>query len=1205
MKLKLFFYTLFFTSINLFSQDLVWNGNKNTDFFDEGNWQDKATGISINTSNNILRWNQDINRNLEISNVSLVDSWNDEGIIKMGSGILTVTNATIKINSLTSGTIKLEEDAYIEVLGNTNPLNSGLVINLNADFSWVKITNLKPEIIATNHLSKFKVKNAGVTYQTNLRLDNYYANGTIVRSNLATITPVTFYDRPNLTGTSVSLTADAVHSGTSITNLNNKIESFVLKKGYMLTIADDEVGTGKSKNYIASETDLTINKLPTHLLNKISFVRVVPWNWVTKKGIGVSGNVSLNEVGGTETTLGNTWFYRWSNTHDSNLNGEYTPMSWGVNGADEDSDITLYKQKYKATHILSFNESDHCTGQSGQYRNLCQEDVAIGYHRNLMKTGLRIVSPAGRENAPFDWLRNFYDKATAQDIRIDVIGVHWYDWGSNPESNPNHSATAIFNRFKTYLQDVYNEYGLPIWITEFNANRYRNSATQLAFMQLALPYLESLDYVERYAWFEPVHPSGNANQEGFADYYDDTNFALTNVGSFFINHNSSPSIPEQTIVENSNLGKKFGNNLALNHNILTNGDFKAGDLRAWLGYNNQVLSDSDNTTTNLDIFKNEPVGNINSGDGSLFQNLEVTPGVTYTVTFDYKWVGDGNHNLTAQIRRDLTGNTVIESKVLQTNFDVWYTESIDFTAPTNVFKARVFFYKAAGNRPLRITNLKVRVKPDKTWNGKVNNNWNTTGNWKENTVPSATDVVLIPRNLENYPTVSSNITVEQLFIDAGASFITTGTITGGVTYFADLPDDKWHLLSPPVSGQILNTNWVAAAGIATGQGSNIAIGSFQNGTPDGTTGPWEYFTGTASNFTSGKGYAMKKLSEGMFIFNGQLPAGTQNINITQGSGSNWNLIGNPFPSYIDVNQFLSINTNPLANAFQAIYVWNSDANSYKAITTGYIAPGQAFFVNSSSSSTTVNVTEAMLSHQKNVVFYKNSAKPKEVIQINISDNKVTKTTEIEFLQNKTKGLDPRFDIGLFDGVNSDLSIYTHLLENNEGIKFQKQTLPNTDFETTVIPLGVQAEAGKEITISTKTQNLPEGLNIFIEDRVLNTFTKLNEANANYKVTLNEPLDDVGRFYIHTSSKNVLNTNDIVLQNVTIYKVNAKTLRISGLSVGELTKLKMYNVLGKEVLSVYFKAERTKDIQLSKFSKGIYFVQLKNNQGTLNKKIIVE
>lgn len=1185
-------------SISLQSQDLTWTGNTDNDFFNEANWQ-YANGTSPTT--NILRWNQAIN--LDLSIPSSTNPIIAEGIINIGNlGSLNVNNATIDGKALSFGTITLNDNAYIE-LSDANPLRENSKVNLNSGLSWVKIEQLKPSFVNSNHISRFIVNGSNAVYKTNLRLDNYYANGTIVRSNLSTITPVTFYDKPNLNGTSVHLTKDIVHSGSSITNLNNKIESFVLKRGYMLTLADNESGTGKSKNYIASEEDLTINKLPTHLLNRISFVRVLPWNWVTKKGIAVSGNSSLNEVGGTESTLGNTWFYRWSRDHESTLDAEYAPMSWGVGGADEDSDITAYRQLYKSTHIMSFNESDHCTGQSGQYRNLCQEDVAVGYHRNLMKTGLRIVSPSGRENAPFTWLRNFYDKATAQDIRIDVIGVHWYDWGSDPENNPNHSASVIFDRFKNYLQRVYDEYGLPIWITEFNANRYRNNATQLAFMQLAIPYLETLDYVERYAWFEPVHPTDDENQEGYADYYDDNNFSLTNVGSYFLNHNSSSAIPEQIVTARDNIGKNHQNNSTLNHNIVTNGNFKTNDTRAWLGFNNQVLTDDDDTSTNLDIFKDEPVANINNGSGSLYQVLEVRPNVTYTVSLDYKWKGDGGHNLSAEIRSGLSGSTIITSKTLTTNFDVWYTESIDFTAPSNVFKARLFFNKASGNRPLRITNVRVRLKPDAIWDGSENNDWNTAANWVGNTIPSNSDVVFIPKNLPNYPTVSSNLTFGQLFIESGASFITTGAITGGVTYFADLPDDKWYLLSPPVTGQTMNTNWVAAAGIATGQGSNIAIGAYQNGIPDNATGPWNYFTGTTSSFSNGIGYAMKKLSKGMFIFNGQIPSGNQNINITQGTVSNWNLIGNPFPSYIDISQFLTTNSGPLTDAFEAIYVWDAESNCYKALTSGYIHPGQAFFVNAAVANTNVAVETSMLSHRENVRFYKSQPTLKTELNLTISNHSQQKSTEIEFIEGKTKGLDPRFDIGLFDGVDEDLSIYTHLLEENNGIKFQKQVLPTTDVASSSIPLGIKANANEEIKFSIDVQHLPEELKVYLEDREKNTFTVLNSSEDSYTFTPTTHLDGVGRFYLHISSK-ALNTANFIDEKISAYPINSNKILVNGL-YSENANIIVYDILGQVVLSNKFSSNGKSEIQLPKLSKGVYVVRISYTNREYVNKILIE
>ena len=70
-----------------------------------------------------------------------------------------------------------------------------------------------------------------------------------------------------------------------------------------------------------------------------------------------------------------------------------------------------------------------------------------------MKTGLRLVSPSCRENAPFGWLKEFHDKANAQDIRIDVIGVHWYDWGSNPTNSPFADLQDVFNRFKNLIRE--------------------------------------------------------------------------------------------------------------------------------------------------------------------------------------------------------------------------------------------------------------------------------------------------------------------------------------------------------------------------------------------------------------------------------------------------------------------------------------------------------------------------------------------------------------------------------------------------------------------------------------------------------------------------------------------------------------------------------------------------------------------------------
>ena len=193
---------------------------------------------------------------------------------------------------------------------------------------------------------------------------------------------------------------------------------------------------------------------------------------------------------------------------------------------------------------MAFNEPDNCNDQSGQYGNMCVVDTAFTFYKNLAKTGMRLVSPACRQDQVFTWLNEFNQLALEEDVRIDVIAVHWYDWNSNPQQNPNANPHDVFYRFISYLQSVYDLYGLPIWITEFNANRYRNEWVHRQFLELALPYLENLDYVERYSFFPPV--------TDVADFFDENN-NLTWIGEFYYNFQSSPSLPNQSYQMNNNI----------------------------------------------------------------------------------------------------------------------------------------------------------------------------------------------------------------------------------------------------------------------------------------------------------------------------------------------------------------------------------------------------------------------------------------------------------------------------------------------------------------------------------------------------------------------------------------------------------------------------------------------------------------------------
>lgn len=148
--------------------------------------------------------------------------------------------------------------------------------------------------------------------------------------------------------------------------------------------------------------------------------------------------------------------------------------------------------------------------------------------------------------------------------------------------------------------------------------------------------------------------------------------------------------------------------ICFGQNLIDNGDFETGMLAPdWGGFNNQVVTDA---------LTNSYVGNGNNAEASIFQEFTVTPGETYNVAFQYRWVsGTGNYACTVRIKDarnlptnlDLVGSNASNGYVLKDTADVWYDASFSFTPPAGIDSVRILFYKANGNRPLRIDNVSV------------------------------------------------------------------------------------------------------------------------------------------------------------------------------------------------------------------------------------------------------------------------------------------------------------------------------------------------------------------------------------------------------------------------------------------------------------------------------------------------------------------
>lgn len=515
------------------------------------------------------------------------------------------------------------------------------------------------------------------------------------------------------------------------------------------------------------------------------------------------------------------------------------------------------------------------------------------------------------------------------------------------------------------------------------------------------------------------------------------------------------------------------------------------------------------------------------------------------------------------------------------------------------------------------------------WNGSTDTSWSNTTNWSPTSLPVSTSNVRVP-NVTNKPVISSNILVNDLTVNSGSSvtlnssitiegdFTNFGTFTansgssiiakdgasGNITYnrninFVSGNLKGWFLMASPIVGQVYNDTYVSNNDIAV-SGTNRGISTYN------TSGDsWSYLQGAASGtFTSGKGYAIKKNSvSGAISFSGTLntnDAGTDFILSNADNG--FNLLGNPYTSFISSATLLG---NAALSENQSIWIFNETLGTngtyeVKTFANNFIlAPGQGFFVKSNTAGGTVNFAESNQSH--NADTFQKSVKTEVKLQVSIDGFR--NYTKIEYLNNATKGFDNGYEGEIFNKNSDSFTIYSELLEDNVGKNYQVQSLPLSEIETIIVPIGLRATSGKQITFSIENLNLPENLNVFIEDRSKNIFTNLNETN--YKVTLEKEIDGVGRFFLHTSYKAALSIDDaLALDNLSIYRANASTLRIVGLQKGNTT-IKLFNILGKQMMSSSFEANGVKEISLPNLETGVYLVQLHTENGKLNKKIILE
>jgi len=184
------------------------------------------------------------------------------------------------------------------------------------------------------------------------------------------------------------------------------------------------------------------------------------------------------------------WYYTWGLQPISNFEVKFTPMVWGLSSLKKLDSIPS-----GATEILAFNEPDgaHQSNISAQdvvtlWPQLKAKATAMGARLGSIATAQNPLNP----NSYFDEVWN----ALAPMDRPDFICLHWY-------APPNAS------HFLTWLDDIYEKYNKPMWVTEMCVADWGASATvpekfstdQIQqFMDQVTAGMQQRNYVERYSW---------------------------------------------------------------------------------------------------------------------------------------------------------------------------------------------------------------------------------------------------------------------------------------------------------------------------------------------------------------------------------------------------------------------------------------------------------------------------------------------------------------------------------------------------------------------------------------------------------------------------------------------------------------------------------------------------------------------------------
>lgn len=387
-----------------------------------------------------------------------------------------------------------------------------------------------------------------------------------------------------------------------------------------------------------------------------------------------------------------------------------------------------------------------------------------------------------------------------------------------------------------------------------------------------------------------------------------------------------------------------------------------------------------------------------------------------------------------------------------------------------------------------------------------------------------------------------------------------------------LANDKWSFVGAPFNGYKLE---------AIKEGTNdVSVSLFDYGTGTWSTG----WATVEDQVGAGEGYFLWSFAAEPTIFttdsetqddhytlNNDVVTVTKNLTTHQ-EGGNWMALANPYTFKLDVNKFLSEQSN-----IKGGVVYRFNGETWDDVQAGVINMTEGFFVNYE----TEGAHSVSFSKSHRYDGAKKAETKKDYMKLLVNDGE--RTTRLLFAQNdKAKQGDDLFDANkLFSPL--EITEPYFVTDGVALVKEEVNTLPYT------ANLNIRNYQTKEVTISI--DNIPEGVNVFLLDNGQDI--KMN-GGVEYTTTITEG-ENADRFQLLVKKQQRI---ERVKDNQITIKNNNRQITITS----DITNLniEVYNNLGQKVF-----ATKDYNFTLDQVPAGSYVVKAFYERVNESQKIIVE